>query len=738
MDSVARRSLTWKSGFALVALLQLGVIIWWLPNINHPFDRVSTIAALSARLIALGCIVYGVYRYRPAHRLIWWLLGLRFSWSIVFAPIRNLFAPSSLLWQLDAAAGTITYIVVAAVLVGRRAAARDRSLWLDVTVISLGLLFALLSSLEMPAAGTAAQSSHPLLWVFPCIDTVLFALTLLLQFTGTRERNAALELLLAAFTVVVLADLSVLMSYLGLISPASARAFVPVSLSFIGLIGLAAIVPSMRHIGRTLEQVPRSWDLSRLLMIVGAFLLTLYRSMTWTPRNAQASPLLVGLVLAVMFLLIVLRAFLAIRALEASRKRLKHVATHDPATGLLNVAGLAEILAKHAHIEGSSHSLILVRFHELRDVGQMWGHEVADRLVTGSAASIAASAFAEGWLARVAPDRFALLMLSTSRTVQDIERIAETVAGAVRQAPLYLQAGITPVFDIGITRGQRGRSLADLLREAESAATIAHALGRGRIAHYDAAVAAREERRYSLVNSLRGAVERNELQLLYQPIVELETRAIVSYEALLRWSNPELGSISPDEFIPLAESSDAIESITDWVLETACLKIAAIEPRATRGYLMAVNISSRSLRMPGLTQRVMAVLARHNLPPSSLCLEITERSLTEDPHGELGALRAQGVCLAIDDFGTGYSNLATLSQLHADTVKLDMSLVRAVESDEALREVMIGLLRPLRDRGIHLVAEGIETPDQCALMAELGCQLGQGWLFGKPGPNLSP
>jgi diguanylate cyclase len=730
-------ALPWR--FALAALLQVCLLVWCEVKFERPFDWSSTLAIAAARVVAVASILYGVRLYRPANHLVWWILGLRFGWSIFFSPIRNLLHGMVVLWQIDAAVGTLTYCLVAGILVARRATSKDRTLWIDVAVVSIGMLFALLSCFGLPTPTAHGYSFESMLLgvVYPCIDTVLIALCLMLEFTTVRARNGSLQLLLAAFTVVFLADISILMSYLKIITVAQSRAFVPASLSFIGLIGLAALLPSMQRIDETLTNVPKSWDLPRLMLIVGAFLLTIYRSLTWTTRGARPSPVFEGLVFAVMFLLIVIRAYLAIRAMDASHMHVEYVATHDTATNLLNRNGLSEMLSSTPK-SARENSLILLRFGELREVGEMWGHEVREHLIADSATAFKSAVGADGSLARIGSSRFALLMENSRGQIDHVEQVAAKLANAAHQIPAFAKSGIMPVFDIGITHGHRTNDLEELLREAESAAIVAQSRGRGCTAFFDAAVSAREKRRYALINMLRGAVERNELKLLYQPVVDLVTRKEVSYEALLRWSTPELGPIAPDEFIPLAESSDAIESITDWVLDTACrnaVSTSAME-YSRPGYRIAVNISSRSLSAPGLTQRVSDALKRHDLPTTALCLELTERSMLDDPYGELHALQATGVSLAIDDFGTGYSNLATLTQFNANAVKLDMSLVSAMGADDTLRGVISSVLRPLRERGVKLIAEGIETQEQCAMVVNLGCEFGQGWLFGKPRAHL--
>ena len=719
-------------------VLQLTIIGIWMATRPHTFDFVTTLVGVSARTTSIACILHGVWRWRPQNRFVWCFLSARFLWSIVFIPIRNLSITNRTWWQLDSAVGTLTYIVLAAYLVRRRAASRDRSLWIDVSVICLGTMFVLFSYLGIPVAENGGRiNSVDTIFaglVFPCVDTILIALILFLVCTSSKERNGSLMLLLTAFAIVAVADLTVLMGQLGMFAMTKTQTLIPISLSFIGLIGIAALLPSMRQIDRRDDTLPKPWSIPRLSLIVMAFLVTLYRLITWTPRGPQPH-LLAPVVLVAMFLLIVLRA---VHALEASNVHALHLATHDISTGLLNTTGLEEAYKRLSVTQKTNcgYSLILVCLRELREIGQLWGRPVRDELVASSAATLEAAVRTDGVLARIEVDRFALLTRTPDTDFESIDSTARRIASSMRRIPSFRVNGIAPAFDIGIASGRKDLPLEALLREAESAASAARTQGQDRIARYDSKIAAKDARQFRLLNLLRGATERDEFTLHYQPIIDLSTHRVAFHEALLRWRALGLGTISPGEFIPLAESSEAIEDITDWVLEVACRTVGTLPDLDRSRYQMSLNISARSLEKPGLAKRVLRALSRHNVPATAICLELTERSLMEDPHGELGLLRASGVSLAIDDFGTGYSNLALLAQLNADTIKLDISLMRAAESDRGLRDALRNILRSLTDRGTNLVAEGLETKEQCDLALEMGCHYGQGWFFGKPQPYL--
>jgi diguanylate cyclase len=455
-------------------------------------------------------------------------------------------------------------------------------------------------------------------------------------------------------------------------------------------------------------------------------------------------PILVAGVLGIMFLLIAWRAYLAMRSLVASREKIHYLATHDDATGLRNFMGLAEMHVQKIARDRGQHALLLLRLSQLHEVGQLWGLAIRDAWIARVAAALASATANIGQLARVGNDQFALLASVPDADVSALDMIARRMAASVRSvrvsSDLAGSQQIVSAFDIGIASAHDNAPLNAMMREAESAIAIAHTNGENRIAHYDAGIAAAEQRRLALLTQLHGAVERDEFTLHYQPVVDMATRAVVFHEALLRWRTADLGDISPVEFIPLAESIDEIEHITDWVMNKACAALVASDNLhvATRGYRISINISAHSLQRPGLARRMMAALVRHRLRTTDICLELTERTQMEDPHGELGMLRARGFALAIDDFGSGYSNLSMLARITADTIKLDISFVRAIEADASMRDLCASLLAQVSKQGAKVVAEGIETQAQHDLLLSLGCHYGQGWLYGRPSAQFAP
>ena len=274
-----------------------------------------------------------------------------------------------------------------------------------------------------------------------------------------------------------------------------------------------------------------------------------------------------------------------------------------------------------------------------------------------------------------------------------------------------------------------------LLRDADAAMYRAKELGKARCEVFDSSMRERAVERLDLEGGLRHALERDELRLLYQPLVELGTGRIIGAEALLRWDHPERGLVVPPVFIPIAEQTGLIAPIGAWVLEEACRQ-AAVWARNGRELSIAVNVSPRQLANTDFAGVVGAALATSGLKPGLLCLEITESAVMADPAAAtavLERLKAIGVRLAIDDFGIGYSSLSQLKALlPVDTIKIDKSFVDGVTGNGEDHAIVDAVLRLASGLGLEAVAEGVESPDQVEVLLALGCRLSQGFHFARP------
>jgi diguanylate cyclase (GGDEF)-like protein len=429
-------------------------------------------------------------------------------------------------------------------------------------------------------------------------------------------------------------------------------------------------------------------------------------------------------------------------AIERSRTRseLVHQALHDVLTGLPNralfVDRLQQALARSARNDGLV-AVIFLDLDRFKTINDSLGHEAGDRVLVEVAARLQGVVRPSDTLARFGGDEYTVLCEPTS-AYQGMA-IADRLAVALSRP---IESGGHEMFltaSVGIAFGRHGDQPADLIRDADVAMYKAKERGTGEVETFDVEMRTSALQRLELEHDLHRAMERDELALYWQPIVELGTGDIVAAEALLRWQRPERGVVLPDEFIPAATETGLIVPIGQWVVETACHQLkrwrqaGLTEP----GFVGSVNVSAREIETGQLAESVRSALDRYGVAPSELCLEVTERYLMKETGAALdvvNALHDLGGQLALDDFGTGHSSLLVLKRLPIQTVKVDRAFVRGLDDDDqdaAIVEAVASLAHAL---GLRAVAEGIETETQRRKCQELGCDLGQGFLFARPQP----
>jgi len=424
------------------------------------------------------------------------------------------------------------------------------------------------------------------------------------------------------------------------------------------------------------------------------------------------------------------------------RKRLEgellRLAFHDPLTGLANRALLNDRVAKAVARCDRGPGLVAMLLADVDDfkrINDTHGHDVGDRLLVAVARRIREHVRPGATVARLGGDEFAILVEGLSEEA-DAPVIAQRIVNAFKEPFRIegLQLGARLSVGVAVDINHKG-SPAWLLRAADLAMYEAKGLGKGRWRVYDPQAHLASARRLVLESELRRAVERKQFLLYYQPVRDFRTGEIVGSEALLRWNHPKRGIVAPGEFIPTLESSGLIGEVGQWVLDEACRQTAEWATQLPSLQWTAVNVSAAQLRGDAFVGFVRDTIARHGLAPGRLSLEITE-SIALDDSAEtadlLGRLRSIGTRIAVDDFGTGYSSLSYLRRLPIDRIKIDRSFVEGVGTDPeatAVVRVIVELARSLR---LSTVAEGIELPSQGQALAELGCDMGQGYLFGRP------
>lgn len=418
-------------------------------------------------------------------------------------------------------------------------------------------------------------------------------------------------------------------------------------------------------------------------------------------------------------------------------------ALQDPLTGLANRNALWQHL-EHALADDRGHPAVLfIDLDDFKDVNDSLGHTAGDALLNIVADRLRRCARSSDTVARFGGDEFVLLL----RYVPDrqvVDRVADRVLEAIRE-PMDIGSGDTVVTaSIGIVwpEGLDERSELDvegLVRDADIALFQAKRKGKNRAERLDDEMRDGTQRRIGIATALRRTIEAesDDLTVHFQPIVDLVAGRVVGLEALARWNHPELGFVAPDDFIPVAEETGLITSLARHVLERSLAPLAAWrELPGCERLFVAVNMSARDLSEPMIATYVSDALDMFGLPGEALHLELTETAVMTDPAmslGILGSLKALGPSIAIDDFGTGYSSLSHLHRLPVDTVKIDREFVAALDEDStAMISAIVALAGAL---GLPVVAEGVETAEQAAILTRLGVPLAQGYLFSHPVPR---
>ncbi len=438
------------------------------------------------------------------------------------------------------------------------------------------------------------------------------------------------------------------------------------------------------------------------------------------------------------------------RNLRRSRDQIQHIAYHDGLTGLPNRAMMTKLLERaigHARGVQGSVAMLFLDIDDFKRVNDSLGHEAGDQLLQQVSERLAAALRTSDWIgrmsedappetiARIGGDEFIIVLPSLKS-----EDGACTVAGRILSkiaAPFQLAGHEFHVTSsIGIALYPRDAATADdLVRRADQA--MYHAKDHGKNAYevYSDEMNSLAVERLAIENALHKALDNDEFCLHYQPLIDLQTGALVGAEALLRWQSPELGQVSPDTFIPVAEESGLIVPIGEWVLREACRQNARWQNEGLSGLSISVNISPRQFSRPNFEATVTASLDDSGLDGKLLCIELTETCImASDDRGlrTLDAIKDLGVQISMDDFGTGYSSLAALRRLPIDELKIDQSFISEITNDPDDIAIVSTIIAMGHSLNLRVIAEGVEDQHQLELLRDRGCHLMQGYLVSRP------
>jgi diguanylate cyclase (GGDEF)-like protein/PAS domain S-box-containing protein len=422
---------------------------------------------------------------------------------------------------------------------------------------------------------------------------------------------------------------------------------------------------------------------------------------------------------------------------KQTQEKLNHLAYHDALTDLPNQVLFKDRLKQaiaYSRRSDQIHAVLLLNLDRFKTINDSLGYTAGDRLLQSVAQRLTSCVRESDTVARFGSDEFAILLTQISRP-QDAANAARAIKDVIDQAFIFDEQEVFISTSIGISLYPHDdRDTAGLLKNASTALDRAKTEGGNNYQFYTAGGTTRALKQLVLESNLRGALDRSEFIVQYQPQVALPDFHLVGMEALVRWRHPSLGILPPSEFVPLAEDSGLIIALGEWVMRDACLQNKAWQDKGLAPMRLSVNFSARQFQQPGFIAMVAQILKETNLDPRWLELELTESSIMKEPEQaieKLHELKLMGIRVAIDDFGTGYSSLNYLKRFPIDTLKIDKSFVSDVCKDPHDTAIVRAIITLGHALDLTVIAEGVETHEQLQYLTSLGCDVVQGFLFSK-------
>jgi diguanylate cyclase (GGDEF)-like protein len=734
--ATARRRLGFRDGFWLPFLIS-GLVIAVVATIIG--DEAIVQPALSVLgLSTAGMMVVGVRFHHPARPLPWNLIALCVAMSTIGLGIIPYRPDLAVLGGTITGFGYLAGFIGFLLLIRGRIPGGERGAFLDAAILASGtaiLIWVLgfAPFVEGAGEGTAVAS------VYFYFALIASGTVIRLWFIPGAHRPATRLLVLLVLATNVITIIDLVRGLLGvdvLVGPHLFAEF-----SSLAFVGAAALHPSMALAPKHHTSAVRPIGRGRLVALTIALLINPATLAVEFVGEGQLdpAPYLVGGVLLGVLVIARLGEVLrqlgdSLRERETLTVQLQHQALYDSLTGLPNRALLAERLAAAfaARSETLAPAALLIDLDDFKAVNDGFGHETGDALLVAVAQRLRTSIRAEDTAARLGGDEF-VVAIPGCHDISIPTGVARRILAALAEPFVLGGQRIDVHASIGVAlAGPADRGAEDILRNADVAMYVAKGLGKERVEIFEPTMQAEAAIQIQLRADLAAAIAGGDLRLHYQPVVDLHTGWTVGLEALVRWER-DGALVPPSDFIPLAESSDLIGPLTDWVIDEACAAAVAWTGGPADPWV-SINLSSSQLLREDIVDRLRQGMELSGLPANRLVVEITETALVEiDPaRVAIERLHEHGMRIAIDDFGTGYSSLSYLARLPVDILKIDRSFVVALESggpDEEIAGAIIDLARRL---GLTTIGEGIETAAQLERLTALGCDLGQGYLFARP------
>lgn len=423
---------------------------------------------------------------------------------------------------------------------------------------------------------------------------------------------------------------------------------------------------------------------------------------------------------------------------KKAEERLRHMAYHDPLTGLANRNKLEQFIS-HILAAARRHqqvfALLFLDLDRFKNINDTIGHEAGDALLQIVAERLRNTVRITDMVARLGGDEFVLLITDVKQA-ESVAIIAQKILENVLKVIIVKGQEIYITTSIGISLyPYDGQNMQTLMKNADLALYRAKEHGRNNYQFYTAEMTSRAQEKMALQNALGHALVKHEFMLHYQPKMEISTRRITGVEALLRWKNKEYGMITPDEIVSLAEETGLIIPVSEWILKTACNQLKVWHEMGFTSLTMAVNCSARQFKHSNFLDDVLNTITEVGISPQSLEIEVTESTIMQDPENTLRVLyglKDLGVRIAIDDFGTGYWSLGNLRRLSVDVIKIDKTFIKQVIADETSAAITSAIIAMVNKLDIVAIAEGVETREQYEFLANEGCAEIQGYYLTRP------
>ena len=689
---------------------------------------------------ALLCAYIGLRHNRPKVWWPWWALVLTGVLWAIAGVVRestgatgDLTENRSLLPDLFALPGYALFATALYGLLRARRAPGDSGARLDGIMLGAGALLLVNELLIVPTLRIhgAWVMARIAIAIYPAISMCLLVLAARLAFSSWQP-SPALSLILVGTAFLLLGDVFFALGDAGWIVVNERLLELPYLL-MPATIGTAALLPSMNLIDRPAHRPLRSIGRGRLIAVGAALFAPI---VVIAIRDASFARSVTALIYLVLALSAMLRVAGAMKEQAEFAGKLAYQATHDDLTGLPSRAPIVshlDVLRTESQRTGRPFALMFLDLDQFKLVNDSMGHALGDELLVQAGSRISKAVRTDDLVGRISGDEF--LIVAAGLDASGAAALADRIR-RVLSAPFQFGAGevfLTASIGIAVSYGSEFDDSATLIRDADTAMYRAKDAGRNAVSVFDVSMLERVAKRVEMERCIRQALSAGEIVAHYQPLVQLPSGNVTGFEALARWNDGEK-MIEPSEFIAVAEECGLIVPLGALMLDEACHSLAHWRRTIPGGeqLYMSVNLSPRQVRESDIVDTVAETLRRHDLPGDALWLEITENLMMEDSVSTAGALvglRSLGVRLSVDDFGTGFSSLSTLKRFPVSGVKIDRSFVSGLghhQSESSLVAAILAMASALR---LVTIAEGVETADQANQLFELGCGVGQGYLF---------